>query len=73
MSKLVEGIPQNKETMLDLAISLYEKLNLPLETFANQVGVEPQTVRLWLRRKGNVPSRHAARRILSLYERNLPE
>jgi hypothetical protein len=55
---------------LTFVSQLYRQLDLPLETFANQVGVEPQTVRLWLRKAGNLPSKRAQRRLLALYERN---
>jgi hypothetical protein len=56
---------------LEFVADLYKRLNLPIETFANQVGVEPQTIRLWLRKAGNLPSQRAQRRLLELYSRNV--
>jgi hypothetical protein len=56
--------------VLDFVVSVYGAVGLPVGLFARQVGVQPQTVRLWLRRAGNIPSPKVMARIVKLYEEN---
>jgi hypothetical protein len=67
------SLTPEQDFFLDFVRLVYEKLGLPLETFANQAGVKPQTVRLWLRKVGHLPGQRAQRRLLALYEGNFEQ
>ena len=57
-------------TVLDFVEIIYRKINLPTYAFARQVGVEAQTVRLWLKRSGNVPTPKVMEKLIYLYQEN---
>lgn len=49
---------------------IFTILALPHEIFGRQVGVKPQTVKGWLKRKGHLPGGLRFKRLLDIYKMN---
>lgn len=71
LGRFEAGFTPEQELLLYTVDVLYNRMGLPLDIFAKQLGVQSQTVRLWRRRKGNIPSKKVVERILDLYADNM--
>lgn len=65
------NLTDEQRYLYDFIAYVYLQVGLPRRSFAKQLGIKPQTLDVWLGRRGIFPTGGHFQRLLNLYEENI--